>query len=165
MSVNPTVEAPTRKMLGQVLRGELDEFGSLVESIGSQMYESAVALCIQASGYIAVSAANGWPTDADITTMARHAATTKRSQVTEQEISDYISRVVLKNESPLTVFDGSSKAAVIPVFSTAVLLVSFHGRYDDQWQYLDAIWNAINAAENVDDAVVPAVIYAHGISR
>lgn len=162
MSVDPKVEAPTRKMLGHVLRGELSEFAALVEGIGSQMYESAVALCIMASGYIAVDTSGRWPVDVDVKALAKRAATTRGSQVTEAEISTYLSRVVLAGESPLSVFEDQKKAAVIPVFATADLLVSFSGNYADQWEYLDEIWNAVDAADQAAPAVLPAMVFRFG---
>lgn len=159
MSVDPKIEAPLRKMLGHVLRGELEDMYALVDGIGPQMYEAAAALAFSASGYIAVDVPGRWPSEADVNSLAKHAATTKGSQVTEDEIAAYLSRVVLKGESVLSVF--GQKGALIPVFALADLIASFSGDYDTQWQYLDAIWNAIDAAAALDSSVPPAVVYAY----
>lgn len=160
--VDPKAEAPLRKMLGHAMRGELDDLGTLIEDIGPQMYESAAALAITASGYIAVRTSKRWPTEADVKALAEHAATTTGAQVTRDEISAYLSRVVLGSESPLAVFDDATRAAVIPVFATAYLLLSFSGQYDDQWKYLDAIWNAIDAADQATPDVLPAMVFRFG---
>ncbi|MBO0802199.1 MAG: hypothetical protein J2P25_03875 [Nocardiopsaceae bacterium] len=159
--VDPKVEAPLRKMLGHIMRGETDDALELAEEIGPQTYESAVALAIAASGYIAIDTASRWPNQADIKALAKHAATTRGSQVTESEISDYLSRVVLGSDNPLDVFQGN-RAAIIPLFATANLLVSYSGLYADQWEYLDAIWNAIDEADQLQPAVLPAATFRLG---
>lgn len=160
--VDPKIEAPLRKMLGHVMRGELDELGKLIEAVGPQMYEAALPLCVLASGYISVDISKRWPGEADVKALARHAAAVPSSQVTETEIIDYLSRIVLAGESPLTVFPDAQKAAMAPLFATADLLVAFSGNYADQWSYLDAIWNAIDAASQVKPDIVPAVVFQFG---
>jgi hypothetical protein len=156
--VDPKVEAPLRTMLGHVMRGETDDVLSMAEEIGPEMYESAVALAIAASGYIAVRVSKRWPNEADIHSIARQASRAPATQVTEAEITDYLSRVVLGSGNPLDVFEGS-RAAVIPLFATANLLLSYSARYDTQWKFLDAIWNAIDEADQLKDDVLPAATF------
>lgn len=160
--VDPKVEAPLRKMLGHVMRGELEDFGALIEGIGPQMYEAAVGLAVMAAGYIAVRVSERWPVEADVQALAKRAATSPNSQVTADEISAYLARVVLGGESPLTVFDDQKKAAVIPVFATADLLVSYCAQHEDQWAYLDEIWNAVDVADQTPPAVLPAMVFRFG---
>lgn len=159
MPIDPKIEAPLRKMIGHVMRGEEDELAELVLSVGDQVYEAAAALSIQAAGYIAVHVSGRWPTDADLAAIAKRAA---RPYVTEDEIRRYFARVVFHSESPLGVFDDQKRAAMIPLFTLAGLLSAFGPKDTDQWGYLDQIWNAINAAESLNDAVVPAVVYQFG---
>lgn len=159
--VDPKVEAPLRKMLGHVMRGELDEFCALIEAIGPQMYEAAVGLAIMASGYIAVQVSERWPNAADVQALAKHAATSPNSQVTADEISAYLSRVVLAGE-PLSVFDDQKKMAVTPVFALADLLVSYCAQHEDQWAYLDEIWAGVEAADQAPPAVLPAMVFRFG---
>lgn len=159
--VDPKVEAPLRKMLGHVMRGELEDFCALTEAIGPQMYEAAVGLAIMASGYIAVDVSERWPTEADVKALARNAADTKGTQVTADEIGAYLSRVVLAGE-PLSVFDDQKKAAVTPVFALADLLVTFCGQHQDQWDYLDEIWAGVEAADQAPPAVLPAMVFRFG---
>jgi hypothetical protein len=158
--VDPEIEAPLRKMLAHVMRGETDDALELAEEIGPQRYESAVALAIAASGYIAVSTSRRWPQEADVQALARNSVKAPHSQVTEAEIHDYLARVVLASENPLTVFEGS-RAALIPLFATANLLLRFSGEYEDQWKYLDAIWNSLDAAEATSTDVAPGVVYLY----
>lgn len=159
--VDPKIEAPLRKMLGHAMRGELDELDSLIDSVGPQVYEAAAALMVMASGYIAVSTSKRWPEEVDVQALARNSATAPHSQVTEAEIRDYLSRVVLGSESPIDVFDGN-RAAIIPLFATANLLLRFSGLYEDQWKYLDAIWNAVDAADHVAPDILPAMVFRFG---
>lgn len=161
MAIDPKIEAPTRKLLGHALSGELDDLYELIASIGPQDYEKVVALTATAAGYMAVDTARRWPSSADVKALARHAADTPGAQVSEAEISEYLARVVIGNESPLVVFEGNEKAPLIPLFATAVMLVTFSGSYRDQWEYLDAIWNSLDAAEAVQASVAPAVTYLY----
>lgn len=156
--VDPEVEAPLRKMLGHIMRGEDDALDALIEEIGPQMYESALALAIAASGYIAVRVSKRWPNEADVRALARHAADTPGTQVTEDEIRTYLSRVVLDSDNPVDVFK-SNRGAIIPLFATANLVLTFSARYRDQWDYLDVIWDAINVADQLDADVLPAATF------
>lgn len=156
--VDPKVEAPLRKMLGYIMRGESDKLDALIEEIGPRMYESAVALAIAASGYIAVRVSKRWPNEVDVKALARHAVDVRDTHVTESEIRDYLSRVVLGSDNPLDVFEGN-RAAIVPLFATANLVLSFCGQYENQWKFLDAIWNAIEEADRLEDAVLPAATF------
>lgn len=165
MPVDPKTEAPTRKLLGHAIRGELDDLYQLIADIGPEAYESVGALAILASGYMAVDTARRWPNSADIDALARNAADSPGAQVTEDEIREYLARVVLGNEQVLAVFEGNEKAPLIPLFAAAVMLLSFHGLYEDQWAYLDAIWNSLDAAEAAPAAVAPATVYLYGKAK
>jgi hypothetical protein len=149
-------------MLGHVMRGELDAFGALIEAIGPQMYEAAAGLAIMASGYIAIQVSERWPNGDDVQALAKRAATSPNSQVTADEISAYLSRVVLAGESPLAGVDDQKKASVIPVFATANLLVSYCAQHEDQWAYLDEIWAGVDAADQAAPAVLPAMVFRFG---
>jgi hypothetical protein len=165
MPIDPKIEAPLRKMLGHAMRGELDDLYALILAAGEQVSEAATVLAIKASGYISVQVSERWPLEPDIKALSRHAADTPNTQVTADEIAAYLSRVVLGNESPLTVFPGDKKAGIIPLFSTANLLVSYCAQHRDQWDYLDSIWNALDAAETIDKSLPPAVVYLYGKSH
>jgi hypothetical protein len=161
MPIDPKIEAPTRKLLGHAIRGELDDLYALIVRIGPQAYEGVVALAIQASGYIAIQVSERWPLVADVRALAKRAARSPISQVTEDEIAACLWRVVLGSESPLEVFPGDERAALIPLFTAAVLLISYSALHKDQWAYLDSIWNSLDAAEAVEVAVAPAVMYLY----
>lgn len=160
MPIDPKVEAPLREMLGHAIRVEMDDLYALVAGVGAEAYEATVNLAILAAGYIAVDTPGRWPTGADVKALAKHAAGTRIGKhLTEDEIASFLSRVVLGSESPLTVFEGDEKAALIPVLATASLLAGF-GPAGQSWaDYLDTIWNSLDAAESVKAPVVSAVIY------
>lgn len=161
--VDDRAEAVLRKMLEHILRGELDDFYGAIEAAGEQVAETAATLAILASGYIAVDVPSRWPTGADVRALAKNAADTPGTQVTEDEIREYLTRVVLGGESPLTVFEAEgNRAALIPLFATADLLVSFSGQHETHWKYLDAIWNALDATETLDATLAPAVTFLFG---
>lgn len=159
MPIDLKIEAPTRKLLGHAIRGELDGVYKVIGDIGPDGYQAVGPLLIMASGYIAVATARRWPNTADIKALARHAATAPGAQVTEDEIREYLTRVVIGDEFTMDVFEGNEQAPLIPLFATAALLLAFHGLYEDQWAYLDAIWNSLDAAEAVEAPVAPAVMY------
>lgn len=74
--------------------------------------------------------------------------------------------MVLGGESPLTVFEAKgTRAALIPLFATADLLVSCSGEHETHWKYLDTIWNALDAAETVDASLAPAMTFLFGRRR
>jgi hypothetical protein len=166
MPIDPKIEAPLRKMLGHAMRGELDDLYALILAAGDQVSEAAVVLAIKASGYISVHVSERWPRDVDVRELAKRAVkTTAGREVTEDEISTYLSRVVLGNESVLEAFPGDKKAGIIPLFTTAALLASFGPKGLTQWEYLDSIWNALDTAEAADDSVAPAMVYLYGKAK
>jgi hypothetical protein len=163
MPIDPRIEAPLRKMLGHAMRGELDDLYALILEVGDQTYEAAIILAIKAGGYITTHVSERWPNDADIREIAKHAVKTRiGQQVTEDEIRDYLSRVVLGTEAALNVFPDNKRAAMVPLFTTAALLSGYGPKDTDQWGYLDQIWNALDAAETIDSSLPPAVVYLYG---
>jgi hypothetical protein len=98
----------------------------------------------------------------DVQALAKHASTSPNSQLTADEIAAFLSRVVLGSKSPLEVFPGDEKAALIPLFAAADLLISYCAAHKDHWAYLDSIWNSFDAAEDVEVPVAPAVMYLYG---
>jgi hypothetical protein len=75
VAIDSKIEAPTRKLLGPAIRGELDDLYKLIADIGPPTYEDVSALTVKAAGYISVRAAGRWPNGADIKALAKHAAT------------------------------------------------------------------------------------------
>jgi hypothetical protein len=160
MAIDPTIEGPLRKMLGHAIRHELDELAELILAEGETVYGTAATWCIVLSGYIAIDVSERWPAEGDLRAIASHASQSAANlPVTEDEIYTYLSRVVLGFESPLIVFADQEKAAMIPLFATADLLLSY-GRQELDWsEYLDLIWDGIEVAEQTKPAALPALMY------
>jgi hypothetical protein len=159
MPVEPKTEEPTRKMLGHAIRGEIPELGETITAAGDDAFRVSIALCILAAGYLAIDVSARWPTDADVREIARHsAATSSEYELSQQEVYEYISRAALGGELITDVFLEAEAAFLLPVLITGQLLVAFCPKDKEWWEYLDAIWNAINAAEATDLSVLPALM-------
>jgi hypothetical protein len=159
MRVEPKIETPTREMLGHAIRGEMPELGEAIEAVDDQDYEQSVALCIIAAGYIAIDVSGRWPTDDDLSEIARHtAATTTRYELSQEDIYEYLSRAALGGELVNDVFAPPEVAFTLPLLITGRLLVAFGPRDKEWWEYLDTIWNAVNFAESADLTLLPALM-------
>ena len=147
MGIDPRIEQPTRKMLGYAIRHELDDLAALVRDEGNDVLPGSISLCVLVSAYIAIDVSDRWPTDADLLEIAKYAAeSATQLDITEQEIYEYLSRVALGSEKLDDVFSVGGLATV-PLFVTANLLLTFHPRERNWWEYLDQIWDAAETAD------------------
>jgi hypothetical protein len=159
MRIEPKTEKPTREMLGHAIRGEMPELAETIRAAGKDVYRESVALCIIAAGYLAIDVSARWPTAADLQEIARHTATTTTDhQLSQQDVYEYISRAALGGELITDVFPETERAFTLPVLITGRLLVAFCPRDKEWWEYLDSIWNAVNAAERADLSMLPALM-------
>jgi hypothetical protein len=157
MGIDPKTEQSTRKMLGYAIRHEVDELAALVRAAGNETLLASLPLCLLASAYIAIDVSGRWPADADLKEIAKDAAVSvTRLNLTEQEIYEYLSRSALGNEKLDDVFSVEGLMS-IPLFATANLLMTFCPREKEWWEYLDQIWDAVEAAERTSLAVLPAL--------
>jgi hypothetical protein len=157
--VEPKTEEPTREMLGHAMRGDLTGLEAAIETAGDETYGMSIALCLIAAGYIAVDVTGRWPTEADVREIARHtAATSTEYELREQDVYDFVSRGALGFKTMEEVFPDPEQDYSLPVLITAQLLVAFCPRDNDLWGYLDTIWNAVNAAEDADLSLLPALM-------
>jgi len=147
-------------MLGHAIRGELPELEAAIEAVGDKTYAVCIALCIIAAGYVAVDLSTRWPTDADVREIARHTATTStKYELSEQDVYHYLSHAALGCEPVDDVFPDAGGAYALPVLITAQMLVAFRlGGGKEWWDYLDTVWNAVNAAEHADLSLLPALM-------
>jgi hypothetical protein len=160
MRIDPKVEEPTRDLLGHAIRGEFDEFASLIEAIGEQRFLEAGSLCLRIAGYVAIDVcAWQWPTEADLREIARRmAAMDAKFELDESDVYAYLARAVLAFEPLLDVFPDKGKAATVPFFTTATLLVAYRPDGEHWWEYLDVIEQALEAAAPLPETVVPALL-------
>jgi hypothetical protein len=161
MLIDPKIERPTREMLGHAIQGELSELETAIEAAGDETYAAGIIpLCMLAAGYIAVDLSERWPMDADIRELAKHtAATSTKYELREQDVYDYLSRGALGFKPIQEVFPDVEQDYKLPVLITAQMLVAFRlGDGRDLSKYLDTIWNAVNAAEQADLSLLPALM-------
>jgi hypothetical protein len=163
MRIDPDTEKATRDLLSHAIRGELEEMGTLVETMGEERYLQCITLCVFIAGYIGIDVPERWPTDADLREIARHAAeTTKEFELDKSAVFEFLSRVVFGSEQLTAVFPDLAVAGSLPVLATARIIVSFRphelrGKY--WWDYLDVIEGATEAAMTVDPALLPALMF------
>jgi hypothetical protein len=158
MGIDPKIEQPTRKMLGHAIRHELDDLAALVRTEGNEALIGSIPLCLFVSAYIAIDVSDRWPTDADLREIAKNAAeSVTRLDITQQEIYEYLSRVALGSEKLDDVFSIEG-LAVIPLYATANLLLTFCPDDKEWWEYLDQIWGAAETADRTSLTVLPALM-------
>jgi hypothetical protein len=160
MRIDPTIEKPTRDLLGHAIRGELDQMSHLIYSIGDQRFLECTALSISVAGYIAIDVCRmQWPGEADLREIARHAAeTTTDFDLSASQVYDFLSRVVLGTDKLDQFFSDLAIATTLPVLVTARVLVSFCPRDKEWWEYLEVIEEAIEAASAIDLSVLPVLM-------
>lgn len=168
MQIDPKVEEAARDLLGYAIRGEFEQFADAIETVGEQRFLEADSLCLRVAGYVAVDASgHEWPADAQLRHLARQLAglEDKGYQLSESDAYGYLARVVLGFEPLLNVFPDQAKAAVIPFFATAALLVARRPEGKHWWEYLDMIEQALEAAAPLPETIVPAVLLLSRRSR
>ena len=158
MRIDPTVEQPTRKMLGHAVRHELDELAAMILDMGNEAFFGSIPLCLLASSYIAIDVNGQWPTDADLREIAKTVSESQdRLDISKQRIYEYLSRVAFGFEKTEDVFS-TEGIVTIPVYATASLLVTFCPSGKHWWEYLDQIWDATESADRTPVAVLPALM-------
>jgi hypothetical protein len=159
MVVDPKVEAPTRKMLGHAIRNELDDLAAVIRAGGDDILAGAVNLCTFAAGYICIDVTgNRWPTEASLRKIAHNASqSATRLPITEEVIFEFLSRVALGNEYADDVFSAEG-VGLVPIYTTANLLLAFFPKDKHWFEYLDQIWNAAEVADRISAEVLPALM-------
>jgi hypothetical protein len=159
MQIDPSIEKPTRTLLGHAIRGELQALAPQIHAMGDAAYRESLAFCLAAAAYIAIDVSGRWPTEADIREIAtRTAQATTKFELGDSDIYDYLSRAAFGNERIDDVFSSLPAAGALPLLITARLLVSFRPQETDWWEYLDQIEMAFEAAETMDLSVLPALM-------
>jgi hypothetical protein len=157
------IEEQTRKLLGHAIRGELEEMGRLVGSLGEERYLECLRWCVFITGYIGIDVSEGWPTEADLREIARHAVDmTEKYELDVSAVFDFLSRLVFGTETLDEVFPDADVAATLPVLATGRIIVSFRPRRirDKPWyEYLDEIWGGYSVAARLNPAVLPALMF------
>jgi hypothetical protein len=165
MPVDPTIEVPLRKMLGHAIRNELQELAALAAAEGDEMYLTGLRLCVPVCGYIVVDTAGRWPAESDRRDAARRAAKSSAAKpsaglpLAEHDAYAFLSRAVFGFEAIDAVFAKREKVIQVPLFTAASLLQSLCPE-DLEWtEYLDRVWAAFDATEQMRNDVLPALTY------
>jgi hypothetical protein len=164
--IDPTVEEPTRDMLGHAIRGEMEDLSALIQSVGNERYRSALGLCLTAAAYIAVDVSGRWPTDADAHEIARLVAERGTAvKLNQADVYDYLSGAALGFGSLPEVLGDQVAAATLPLLITGSLLFTFRPDGQKWWDYLDQIWAAYETADGLNDSVLPALQVRYRMRR
>jgi hypothetical protein len=157
-TIDPTVEEPTRDMLGHAIRGERSDLAALIRSAGNERYRQVLGLCLTAAAYVAVDVSGRWPTDADTREIARVVAERGTEiKLDQADVYDYLSGAALGFRPLPEALGDDTAAAALPVLITGSLLFTFRPAGQKWWDYLDQILSAYETAETVDLSVLPAL--------
>jgi len=155
--IDPEVEKSARGMLELAIQGHVQQLADEIQSVGGGTYRHVIRLCVVAAAYIAVDASGHWPTDADLRQIARNGVRGEtRLHLDQEEIYHYLSDAALGFKPLAEALGSDEAAATMPVLITGSMLFTFRPRGMEWWEYLDQIWNATVAAENLDESVLPA---------
>lgn len=166
MPIDDRLSDQFRVMLQFAIQNRLEDFIDGIQKTGAQRYESILALAIQVTGHVVVETAGRYPNDADLERIAELSAKARTNlPITEDEIHDYLSKVVFGQERVLSISEDTGKASVLPMLSLANIMISFLPKGIDQWQWLDAIEASIDAVDNLNDAVLPTAVFVFGRMR
>lgn len=156
--IDPKIEKPTREMLGLAIQGELQDLATLVQSVGDERYRHVLALCATVAAYVAVDASERWPTDADIHEIARVVASKETMyELKQDDVYNYLAKGALDFQSLGEAFGRIDKATSLPVLITGSMLLRFCPRGIEWFEYLDRIWNAYEAVEDLGRWALPAL--------
>lgn len=175
MPVDPTIEVPLRAMLGHAIRNELTELAALAAAEGDEMYLTGLRLCVPVCGYIVVDTAGRWPAESDRRDAARRAARTGAARtgaaktgaakppggppLAEHDAYAFLSRAVFGFEAIDAVFAKREKVIQVPLFTAAGLLRSLCPDGLEWTEYLDRVWSAFDATEQMRSDILPALTY------
>lgn len=162
MRIDPKVDRLVRNMLGHAMRGEIEDIEPLYNSLSPAERREVLELCFLVTGYIVVDAGGKrLPSEAGLRQMAESAAKAEtRLSLAENDIYNYVARVVFGFQSLEEVFPDANEATFAVILITGSLLLTYCPRSKkDVWAYLDEIEAATEAAAQIESWVLPAAIY------
>lgn len=163
MPIDSKVSDQFRVMLSFALQNRVEDFVSGISETGAARYETLLALAIGVTGHVVVETAERYPNDADLEKIAEVAARANTGlPIDADEIHAYLSKVVFGSDNVTGISEDPQKAAVIPMFALANIMIGFMPRGLDQWGWLDTIESSIEAMEKLNEAVLPTAVYMFG---
>lgn len=161
MPIDPKVEATTRNMLDQAMRGKVEEIPSKLEALEGEHRRRCVELCLMITGYVVIDVCGSrWPSDDAVRIIAENAVKAEtRLKFNESEVYNYLARTVLGFKPLKETFPEPADELMAPILITGSLLLTSRPRDKDLWRYLDEIESATEAADSMERYFFPAVIY------
>lgn len=162
MRIDPKVEGPTRRILEHVIRDDLDEIPRTAGQLGDDRFRECVGLCVIISGYVTLDVLGPeWPTDEGLRELAKRVARAKIDvDLDESKIHGFLRTSAIGFQSLDRVFTDRQEMTILPILIAASLLLAFHPRDQEIWEYLNDIEEALEAADSVKPSVYPAMILA-----
>lgn len=160
--INPKVERALRDVMGHVAQAEDDQIEPSLAVLDDDERAEALGLSVAITCYVALDVCQTWPSDADARRMAKGLATlgttAERSHLGADEIYAYLSRAVFGMEPVGDVIPDEASATRLMVTVAQRAVVANCPNEVSTWEYLDVIEAAIDAASELDPAVIPAAV-------
>lgn len=153
MPIDPAVEAPTREVIGHVIRDEIDDVEAKLGKLAdTDLLNASLALSAEISGTVVLDICDGQrPSSDDLDEIARSLAEwDERNGLTAQEAQTYLKRVVFGGERLDAVL--STEDALRVPYVVCALLVASSAKTEEgqQWpDYLDAVEAALEQREGI----------------
>lgn len=162
MRIDPKVEKPTRRMLEGVIRDDLDVIPRTASEIGDDRLRECIGLCVIISGYVTLDVLGPeWPTDDGLRELAKGVARARIDvELDVSKIHEFLRTSAIGFQSLDHVFTDQQEMTVLPILIAASLLLAFHPRDQEIWEYLNDLEEALEAADSVKPSIYPAMILA-----
>lgn len=162
MRIDPKVEEPTRRILEGGIRDDLDVIPRTAGQVGDDRFRECIGLCVIISGYVTLDVLGPeWPTDEGLQELAKRVA---RAQIDVEldvpKIHKFLRTSAIGFQSLDHVFTDQQEMTILPILIAASLLLAFHPRDQEIWEYLNDIEEALEVADSAKPSVYPAMILA-----
>lgn len=160
MKIDREVEGRTRDMLGHAMRGEVEDIPPILQDMKEDQIRECLSLCVLISGYIAIDVCRSqWPGDSFLRRIAEKAVESESELNLEaSQVYDFLSRSALRFEPVDKIFTDPTDAIFAPIMITGSLLLTFTPKEKNQWEWLDQIEAATEAAAGMKPYMYPAVV-------
>ena len=161
--INARVEKVLREAIGSVPNIEADQIPATLAALDDKERAEVLALAGIVTSYVAIDVCDAkWPNHANIRQIADDLATTgttaQRLHLDAGAIYAYLYRTVFGSDPLEDVISDEPEFTRLPVIVAQRALAVYHPKGLDVWDYLDRIESAIEVAEALDPAVLPAAV-------
>lgn len=161
--INTKVEQALRDAMGHVAHAEADQIEPTLAALDDDGRAEALGLCVAIACYVAIDVCERWPNDADVRQLAEDIATTgttaEQLHLNSKEIYAYLSRTAFGLEPVEDVIsDEATATRMMVIVAQRAVLIYRPDKEKGWWEYLDVIEAAIDAASDLNPAVIPAAV-------